>query len=210
MSKCDICKKGIGLFSTEYVCAVCGKHICSNCRYRWKEHSSILSQILNVEEVDSFFMVHICQYVPIVSKKWKITANALKKQWTIAIMWKLFPKTIKGKRGIFQIARKISKAIHIGTEKMLARNFVLSLNILVVTWFLTSCTKELNVKRPVTLGKAPTYIASGRVLALQWKKVEPSFECQSTLPFFDDEKSRYWQDRFKAFTKSELAEIYGR
>ena len=27
---------------------------------------------------------------------------------------------------------------------------------------------------------------------------------------FDDEKSRYWQDRFKAFTKSELAEIYGR
>lgn len=27
---------------------------------------------------------------------------------------------------------------------------------------------------------------------------------------FDDEKSRYWQARFKAFTKSELAEIYGR
>ena len=26
---------------------------------------------------------------------------------------------------------------------------------------------------------------------------------------FDDEKSRYWQDRFKALTKSELAEIYG-
>ena len=55
MSKCDICKKGIGLFSTEYVCALCGNHICSDCRYRWKEHSSILSQILNVEEVDSFF-----------------------------------------------------------------------------------------------------------------------------------------------------------
>ena len=27
---------------------------------------------------------------------------------------------------------------------------------------------------------------------------------------FDDEKSRYWQDRFKASTKRELAEIYGR
>ena len=27
---------------------------------------------------------------------------------------------------------------------------------------------------------------------------------------FDDEKSRYWQARFKAFTKRELAEIYGR
>lgn len=80
MSKCDICKKGIGLFGTKYVCALCGKHICSDCRYRWKEHSSILSQILNVEEVDSFFMVDICQYVPIVSEKWKITANALKKQ----------------------------------------------------------------------------------------------------------------------------------
>ena len=62
MSKCDICKKGIGLFSTKYVCALCGKHICSDCRYRWKEHSSILSQILNVEEVDSFF--HGC-YLPV-------------------------------------------------------------------------------------------------------------------------------------------------
>ena len=27
MSKCDICKKGIGLFSTKYVCALCGKHV---------------------------------------------------------------------------------------------------------------------------------------------------------------------------------------
>lgn len=55
MSKCDICKKGIGLFSTEYVCALCGKHICSDCRYRWKKHSGILSQILDVKVVDSFF-----------------------------------------------------------------------------------------------------------------------------------------------------------
>lgn len=55
MSKCDICKKGIGFFSTEYVCALCGKHICSNCRYRWTKYSYILSQILDVEEVDSFW-----------------------------------------------------------------------------------------------------------------------------------------------------------
>ena len=55
MSKCDICKKGIGLFATEYVCALCGKHICSDCRYRWKDNSYILSKILDVKEVNSIF-----------------------------------------------------------------------------------------------------------------------------------------------------------
>ena len=40
--------------------------------------------------------------------------------------------------------------------------------------------------------------------------LHPNRESAIDRQQFDDEKSRYWQDRFKAFTKSELAEIYGR
>ena len=40
--------------------------------------------------------------------------------------------------------------------------------------------------------------------------LHPNRESAIDRQQFDDEKSRYWQARFKAFTKSELAEIYGR
>ena len=40
--------------------------------------------------------------------------------------------------------------------------------------------------------------------------LHPNRESAIDRQQFDDEKSRYWQDRFKAFTKSELAEIYSR
>ena len=40
--------------------------------------------------------------------------------------------------------------------------------------------------------------------------LHPNRESAIDRQQFDDEKSRYWQDRFKAFTKRELAEIYGR
>ena len=40
--------------------------------------------------------------------------------------------------------------------------------------------------------------------------LHPTREAAIDRQQFDDEKSRYWEDRFKAFTKSELAEIYGR
>ena len=39
--------------------------------------------------------------------------------------------------------------------------------------------------------------------------LHPNRESAIDRQQFDDEKSRYWQDRFKALTKSELAEIYG-
>ena len=40
--------------------------------------------------------------------------------------------------------------------------------------------------------------------------LHPNRESAIDRQQFDDEKSRYWQDRFKSVTKSELAEIYGR
>ena len=98
MSKCDICKKGIGLFSTEYVCALCGKHICSDCRYRWKEHSSILSHILNVEEVNSLFHGSYLSVCPHCIKKMKNNSKCVEEAMKNSDGVEVVSKNYQGKK----------------------------------------------------------------------------------------------------------------